>query len=82
MVQWSHKETHSLIKICSTWDANKNWPFGDLSTHNVLDATGRPKTCKKVWEKPRGVKLSSSTVAHYTMLLVDIIPDNTNSNKK
>ena len=44
-MQCSHRETHSLIKTCSTGERNKNWPFSDLSTCGVLDATGRHVAC-------------------------------------
>ena len=33
-VQWSHRKTHSLIKILARPGvAHKNWPFSDLSSH-------------------------------------------------
>lgn len=35
------------MKTCSTRDVNKNWPFGNLSTHGVLDATEIPEILKR-----------------------------------
>ena len=36
-MQWSHGETHSLIKIFARPGvARKNWPFSNLSSHGGL----------------------------------------------
>ena len=36
-VQWSHRETHSLIKILAhPGVAHKNWPVSDLRRHGGL----------------------------------------------
>ena len=36
-VQWSHRETHSLIKILAgPGVAHKDWPFSSLSSHGGL----------------------------------------------
>ena len=80
-VQWSHRETHSLIKILACPGVtHKNWPFSDLSSHGgfrLLEAES--KTCKISWNNSGvtggRIKLTSSTWAHYTSSLVIFIPD-------
>ena len=68
-VQWSHRETHSLIKTCSTRDLKKNWPFDDLSTCGVLVSTGRPKThkteLKPLWARTE-TSAQAASLAHST----------------
>ena len=81
IVQWSHRETHSLIKILARPGVtHKNWPFSYLSNHGGLRLPETDsETCKVSWNDsrvtPRGVKLTSSTWAHYTSSLVTFIPD-------
>ena len=80
-VQWSHRETHSLIKILAHLGVTpKNWPFSNLSSHGglrLLEAGS--KTCKTSWNNsgatPGGLKLTRSTWVHYTSSLVTFIPD-------
>jgi len=79
--QWSHKETHSLIKILARLGvAHKNWPFSDLRSHGGLRLPeAESKTHKMSWNDsgvtPGGVKLTSNTWAHYTSSLVSFLPD-------
>ena len=80
-VQWSHRETHSLIKILAhPRVARKNWPFSHLSSHGGLRLLEAESEAHKMnWNDsgvtPGGVKLSSSTWAYYTSSLVIFIPD-------
>ena len=80
-VHWSHRETHSLIKILACPGVtHKNWPFSDLSSHGGLRLLeAESKTCKMSWNDsgvtPGRVELTSSTWAHYTSSLVIFIPD-------
>ena len=80
-VQWSHRETHSLIEILAPLGvAHKDWPFSDLSSHGGLRfSEAESETCKMSWNDsgvtPGGDKLTSSTWAHYTSSLVIFIPD-------
>ena len=80
-VQWSHRETHSLIKIFACLGvAHMNCPFGDLSSHNGLRLPeAESETRKTSWNNsgvtPGGGKLTSSTWTHYTSSLVIFIPD-------
>ena len=80
-VQWSHRETHSLIKILACPGVtHKNWPFSDLSSHGGLRLLeAESKTCKISWNNSGvtggRIKLISSTWAHYTSSLVIFIPD-------
>ena len=84
-VQWSHRETHSLIKILvCPGVTHKNWPFSDLSSHGGLRLPeAESKTCKISQNDsgvtPGGVKLTSSTWAHCTSSLVLFIPDKLSS---
>ena len=83
-MQWSHREIHSLIKILAhPRVTDKNWPFSDLRSHGGLrlpEAESEPR--KTGWNDsgvtPEGVKLTSSTQAHYTISLVIFIPDKLN----
>ena len=79
-VQWSHRETQSLIKILAhPGVAHKNWPFGDLRSHGLRLPEAESETCKMSWNDsgvtPGEVKLTSSTWTHYTSSLVIFIPD-------
>ena len=80
-VQWSHRETHSLIKILACLGVtHKNWPFSDLSSHGGLRLLeAESETHKTTWNEsevtPGEVKLTRSTWAHYTSSLVIFIPD-------
>ena len=74
-VQWSHRETHSLIKIRAHSGVAQNWPFSDLSSHGGLRLPEpESKTHKMSWNNsgvtPEGVTLTSSTCDHYTHSLV------------
>ena len=80
-VQWSHRKTHSLIKILARPGvAHKNWPFSDLSSHGGVPwPEAEFKTRKTGWNDSGvtsgGVKHTRSTWAHYTSSLVTFIPD-------
>ena len=80
-MQWSHRETHSLIKILACPGvSHKNWLFSDLSSHGGLRLLeAESETCKTSWNDsgatPEGVELTSSTWTHYTSSLVIFIPD-------
>ena len=80
-MQWSHRETHSLIKILACLGvAHKNWPFSDLSSHHGLRLSEAEfETCKTSLNDsgvtPGRPELTSSTWAHYTSSLVIFIPD-------
>ena len=80
-MQWSHRETHSLIKILACPGvSHKNWLFSDLSSHGGLRSLeAESETCKTSWNDsgatPEGVELTSSTWTHYTSSLVIFIPD-------
>ena len=80
-MQWSHRETHSLINtLAHPGVAHKDWPFSDLSSHDGLRLLeAESKTCKMSWNDsgvtPGRVELTSSTWAHYTSSLVIFIPD-------
>ena len=80
-VQWSHRQTHSLIKILAhSRVAHKNWPFSNLSSHGGLRLPGaESETRKTSWNDsgvtPGGVKHTRSTWAHYLSSLVTFIPD-------
>ena len=84
-MQRSHRETHSLMKtLAHPRVADKNWPFSDLRSHGGLrlpEAESEPPR-KTGWNDsgltPEGVKLTSSTQAHYTISLVIFIPDKLN----
>ena len=47
--EWSHRETHSLIKtLVHPGVMNKNWPFSDLSTcRGLRPPKGETGTCKR-----------------------------------
>ena len=83
-MQWSHREIHSLIKILAhPRVADKNWPFSDLRSHGGLrlpEAESEPRKmgCNDPGVTPEGLKLTSSTQAHYTISLVIFIPDKLN----
>ena len=83
-MQWSHREIHSLIKILAhPRVADKNWPFSDLRSHGGLrlpEAESGPRKmgCNDPGVTPEGLKLTSSTQAHYTISLVIFIPDKLN----
>lgn len=53
---------------------NENWPFHHLSTcDSLILYPGEPETCKKgaeaiLGQKPRRVRLSSSTLAQHTII--------------
>ena len=80
-MQWSHRETHSLIKILAhPRVARKNWPFSHLSSHGGLRLLEtESKTRKTSWNEsgvtPGEVKLTRSTWVHYTSSLVSFLPD-------
>ena len=80
-VQWSHRETHSLIKILARPGVvQKNWPFSNVRSLGGLRLPeAESETHKTSWNDsgvtPGGVKLTNSTWAHYTSSLVIFIPD-------
>ena len=80
-MQWSHRETHSLINtLAHLGVTQKNWPFSHLSSHGGLRSLeAESKTRRPSWDDSGvtrgGVKLTGSTWAHYTSSLVIFIPD-------
>ena len=54
-MQWSHRETHSLIKILARPGvAHKNWPFSDPSSHGGLRLSeAESETRKMSWNNSR-----------------------------
>ena len=78
-VQWSHRETHSLIEILAgPGVSHKDWPFSNLSSHcglRLLEAESETCSWNDSAVTPGGFKLTSSTWAHYTSSLVIFIPD-------
>ena len=80
-MQWSHRKTHSLIKILAhPGVTHKNLPFSDLSSHGGLTLLeAESETRKTSWNDsgvtPGGVKHTRSTWAHYLSSLVTFIPD-------
>ena len=87
-VQWPRRETHSWINtLVHLGVAHKNWPFSHRSSHGGLrPLEAESETRKRSWNDsgvtPGGVKLTSSTWAHYTRSLVTFIPDKPASNGK
>ena len=80
-VQWSHRETHSLIKILARPGVTqKNWPLSNVRSHGGLRLPeAESETRKTSWNDsgvaPGGVRLTNSTWAHYTSSPVIFIPD-------
>ena len=80
-MQWSHRETHSLINtLVQPGATHKDWLFSDLGSHDGLRLLeAESKIRKTSWNDsgvtPGRVKLTSSTWAHYTSALVIFIPD-------
>ena len=80
-MQWSHRETHTLIKtLAHPGVTHENWSFSDLSSHGGLRLLeAESETHKTTWNEsevtPGEVKLTRSTWAHYTSSLVSFLPD-------
>ena len=84
-MQWSHRETNSLIKtLAHLGVVHEKWPFSDLSSHGGLRLLeAESETHKTSWNNP-GVtpgefkQHTSSKWVHYTSSLVSFIPDKFN----
>ena len=73
---WSHRETHSLIKMFShQWIAHKNWPFSDLNSHSDLRLPVKIQDgLKWLWGDYWRSKPHKHDTGHSTVSLVIFIP--------
>ena len=77
-VQWSQRETHSLIKtLAHPGVTYKNWQFSNLSSCGLRLLEAESETHKLRWNDlgvtPGGDKLKSITKDYYTSLVIFIL---------